>query len=228
MSKYRNLLFDVDGTLLDFKAAEKSGLRAIFRSHGYEFNPSVEKRYNEINGRLWLEFEQGKITRDTVINTRFQELFDSLGIKADGVQTEREYREQLNRSCDRIEGALEICKKLSVGHTLYIVSNGVSKTQHMRLEGSGLAPYFRDIFVSEDTGFQKPQAEFFSYCFHRIPGFRKEETLIIGDSLSSDILGGNNAGIDTCWYHPGREQKTGKATVTFEISSLLQLESVLQ
>ena len=116
---------------------------------------------------------------------------------------------------------------LSKTHNLYIVTNGVASTQQIRIGDSGLQPYFKDIFISELLGSQKPQKEFFDHCFERIPDFDPSLALIIGDSLTSDIKGGNNAGIETCWFNPDGEENNTDAKVDYEIKSLKALYSLL-
>ena len=125
-------------------------------------------------------------------------------------------------------GALETCKMLSEYCSLYIVTNGVSKTQHSRIRLSAIKDYFKDIFVSEDVGYQKPLKEFFDYVFEKINLIDKSRVLIVGDSLTSDIQGGNNAGIDTCWYNPKGIENTKKVNCTYEINNLQDLLSIIK
>lgn len=127
-----------------------------------------------------------------------------------------------------IDGAYELIERLSPSFDLYIVTNGVSRSQYKRLGDSGLYPFFKDVFVSEDTGFQKPMKEYFDYVFARIPGFSAEHGLIIGDSLSADIKGGQMAGIDTCWFNPGKKENESGIIPTYEIQSLDELYDVLK
>ncbi|WP_338448062.1 YjjG family noncanonical pyrimidine nucleotidase [Niallia oryzisoli] len=227
MKKYKTLLFDVDNTLLDFDEAEKSALSLLFEEQRITFTPQLEEQYKKINQGLWKSFEEGKMERDEVVNTRFTLLFKELGQAVDGVLLEKKYRSYLDEGHQLIEGALELIHNLQQQYDLYIVTNGISKTQQKRLHDSGLFPLFQDIFVSEDTGYQKPMKEYFDYVSARIPGYSAEETLIIGDSLSSDIKGGQQAGIDTCWFNP-KEQSNGTDLVpTFQIQRLDELYTIL-
>lgn len=227
MKQYEVILMDVDGTLLDFQMAESLGIQEVMRHYGVKPTHELQQLYHQINDGLWKAFERGEITRDHIMETRFAEFFGRLDKKVDGAEAETLYREQLNRSAVLIDGATECCSHLKDRYRLYVVTNGVSQTQHKRLNDSGLNWFFQDIFVSEDAGSQKPQKEFFDYCFARIPGADPSKMLIIGDSLTSDIKGGNVAGIDTCWYNPGGEINDKDVQVTYEIRSLKELEELL-
>ncbi|WP_144555049.1 YjjG family noncanonical pyrimidine nucleotidase [Bacillus sp. X1(2014)] len=227
MKKYQTLLFDVDDTLLDFTAAEALALNLLFESQNIPPTKEMEDNYKKINQRLWSLFEEGKISRDEVVNTRFSLLFKEMGQLADGVFLEKNYRGYLEEGHQLISGAFELVSVLQNHYELYIVTNGVSKTQDKRLRDSGLHPLFKGIFVSEDTGFQKPMKEFFDYVFDRIPNFSPEQTLIIGDSLSSDIKGGQLAGLDTCWFNPNAKPNNTGIFPTYEIHDLNGLFTIL-
>lgn len=227
MKQYHTILLDIDGTLLDFQAAELNGIDEVMKQ--YKIAPSEELRqqYRSINDRLWKEYELGKISRDQIMGHRFSEFFERIGQPVDGDQAEKQYRERLNESAVLIDGAYEICRILSEKYALYVVTNGVSETQYRRMKKCGLTPFFRDIFVSEDAGSQKPQPEFFEYCFSRMPREDRRNMLIVGDSLSSDIKGGNLAGIDTCWYNPEKAPRDPAVKVDYEIEKLMELKDIL-
>jgi 2-haloacid dehalogenase len=228
LKKYSTLLFDVDDTLLDFDAAESSALRLLFDEHHFTLTPEMEMKYKSINKSLWKAFEEGKIDRNEVLNGRFSKLFNEYGKEVDGAVLEKSFRAYLEQGHQLIKGAIELISDLQNHYDLYIVTNGDSKTQDKRLRDSGLFPFFKDIFVSEDTGFQKPMKEFFDYVFSRIPNFKVNQTLIIGDSLSSDIKGGNLAGLDTCWINPKDELNNTDIIPTYEIQKLEDLYQILK
>ncbi|AYC30503.1 YjjG family noncanonical pyrimidine nucleotidase [Paenisporosarcina cavernae] len=227
MYKYQTLLFDLDDTLLDFGAAEKMAFRSLLQSQNVEHSDEKEARYKEINKGLWKKFEEGALTRNEVIHTRFVQFFGEQSIEVDGVEMDRQFRHFLEEGKFFVEGAEEVISTLHHTHDLYIVTNGVSTTQAKRLKATGLRPYFTTVFVSEDTGFQKPMKGFFDYVFARIPNFDSSRTIIIGDSLSADIRGGNDAGIATCWFNPrGLTNETG-IEPTYEIRQLDELYAIV-
>lgn len=228
MKKYQTLLFDVDDTLLDFGAAENLALHRLFEEQKMCLTTEIKAEYQKINQDLWKSFEEGKISRDEVINTRFAILFEKYGHEVDGILVEKKYRHYLEEGAQLVQGAFELITQLQKCYDLYIVTNGVSQTQYKRLQKSGLHPFFKDIFVSEDTGFQKPMKEYFEYVFARIPHFSVEKALIIGDSLSADMKGGQLAGLDTCWFNPAMKANDTGMKPTYEIQRLDELYHILQ
>lgn len=227
MKTYKTLFFDVDDTLLDFGAAEKEALRMLFEEQGSPLTDEIEARYRHINQGLWRAFEEGKLDRDEVVNTRFSLLFKEYGQEVDGTLLERKYRSYLEEGHQLVAGALEVISDLQARYELYIVTNGVSKTQDKRLRKAGLHPLFKGIFVSEDTGYQKPMKEFFDHVFARVPGLDVEQALIIGDSLTADIKGGQLAGLDTCWYNPDGKANETDIVPTYEIKTLGDLYRIV-
>lgn len=149
--------------------------------------------YRKVNRKLWDSYEKGAIDKSRITDTRFASVFGVFGIRADGIETERRYRALLNRTAIVMPGAVELLDYLYGRYDLYVVTNGFTETQKMRMADSGLDRYFIHSFISEEVGFQKPQKEFFDCCFARMEGIKREETLIIGDSLMSDMKGGNAA-----------------------------------
>ncbi|MGP4947630.1 YjjG family noncanonical pyrimidine nucleotidase [Bacillus sp. MHSD17] len=228
MKKYKTLLFDVDDTLLDFQKAEKSALRMLFEEKGMSLTSEIEAQYKKINKSLWTAFEEGKINRDEVVNTRFSILFKEYGEEVDGILFENNYRSYLEEGNQLMEGALQFINQIQSEYDLYIVTNGISKTQDKRLRNAGLHALFQDIFVSEDTGYQKPMKEYFDYVFERIPNLVPEEGLIIGDSLSADMKGGYVAGIDTCWFNPERKLNDSGIIPTYEVHNFEELYALLK
>lgn len=228
MSKYKILLFDADNTLLDFDKTETDALHHTFALHHIPFTKAIEERYMQINKALWNAYEEGKKTREEVIFTRFGKLFEEFQIQEDGVRFEHIYQAELGKGHALMPHALELVQELKKHYALYIVTNGVTATQYARLKDSGLDQHFQQVFVSEEVGYRKPMKEYFTYCFSHIPDFDKTQTLLIGDSLSSDIQGGINAGIDTCWMNPKHIPNQKQLPVTYEITHLKELYAILE
>lgn len=226
--RYQTLLFDVDDTLLDFHAAEDQALKKLFASEKMPLTPELKQAYQKMNLGLWEDFEQGKLTREEVTETRFGKLFAQFGMEVDSPAMERRYRSFLDEGHQLLGNSRQIVADLAQKADLYVVTNGVSKTQYRRLTDAQLLPYFKDVFVSEDTGYQKPMPEYFDYVFERIPHFAKEDAVIIGDSLTSDIKGGANVGIDSIWLNPGKKNLLAGITPTYEISRLEELYPILE
>ena len=228
MGHYKTLLFDLDDTLLDFGASEDVALQKLFDDQQFTLTPEVKTNYKKLNDSLWRAYENDEMDRDEVVNTRFARLFEQYGIHVDGVALEQNYRKYLSEGHHLIEGAIELIQKIHTEFDLYVVSNGASYTQQKRLKDSGMAPYFNKVFVSEDTGYQKPMKGFFNFVFAQIDNFDASETIIIGDSFSADVTGGWNAGIDTCWVNiKERVNQHPEIIPTYEIRKLEELYGVL-
>lgn len=227
MKQYEVLLFDADGTLLDFDRAESLGIESLLAHFGVPVTKENKEKYHRLNQSYWKRLERGELTRDQVLSLRFEEFFGEFGISVDGMEVDSLYRETLNESAFLIDGAIELLEAARRKFSLYIVTNGVAKTQYKRLADSGIKPYFDGIFISEEAGFQKPSLGFFEYCFERMGRRDVENMLIIGDSLTSDIKGGNAAGIDTCWYRPSGQEATPDVHVDYEASSLDEVRRLL-
>lgn len=223
---YKTLLFDLDDTLLDFGANEADSLTRLFQQHGYTFSEELFQVYNSVNKQLWADYENGKIVLEDVLNSRFSQTMLRLGKVVDGIEWENQYRELLGNGCQHIEGALEVCQSLSASHRLFVVTNGITRTQIKRLKQSGLYDFFEDIFDSQSIGYQKPSKEFFDYVMSHIKDFNKKEALIIGDSLNTDIKGGLLAGIDTCWMNRTGKKASAEIQSTYTITSLVELYDI--
>ncbi|QCR33415.1 YjjG family noncanonical pyrimidine nucleotidase [Lysinibacillus sp. SGAir0095] len=228
MGQYKTLLFDLDDTLLDFGASEEVALQNLFNDQQFTLTPDIKANYKKINESLWKAYENDEMDRDEVVNKRFALLFEQYGINVDGVALEKNYRRYLSEGHHSIEGALDLIQRLHTEFDLYIVTNGASPTQQKRLKDSGLDPYFKKVFVSEDTGYQKPMKGFFDYTFSHIENLDLSKTLIIGDSFSADVTGGWNAGIDTCWVNIKEQVRLSTEIIpTYEIRKLEEIYGIL-
>ena len=222
------VLIDLDDTILDFHKAERNALENTLRHFGLEPNEETIELYLEINQAHWRALEQGKMTRKQVNEGRFTELFRRFEMQVDGPVCAAYYLSQLALTHDYLPGAEEMVAKLSQKYQLYIASNGNIAVQTPRLANSGLNKYICDAFVSEALGENKPSKAYFDICFSRIPDFDPTKAIMIGDSLTSDIQGGINAGINTCWFNPaGKNNNTG-IRPDYEIKALSELEALLE
>jgi 2-haloacid dehalogenase len=224
---YKILLFDLDNTLLDFDANEFDSLTKLFAQRGYPLSDELRAYYNTVNDRLWASYERGEIPLDGVLNSRFPQTLRRLGIEADGSDWENAYRELLGNGSQLIDGAAMLCQSLSRTHRLFVITNGVTQTQHKRLREAGLSGFFEDVFTSQEIGFQKPSSGFFDYIAGHIRDFEKKDALIIGDSLNTDIKGGLLAGIDTCWFNRKGQAPSAEIPSTYAITALEELYDLL-
>ncbi|WP_077612215.1 YjjG family noncanonical pyrimidine nucleotidase [Clostridium sp. Marseille-P2415] len=223
---YQTFLLDIDNTLLDFDAAEKRGLKKVIESYGVEYDSGMLKEYKKLNRNLWDLLEQGKISRDVLLNTRFGEFFRLYQIEASGTEAEARFRRLLGDSSDLIPNVKETLLQLKkMGKQLYTASNGVYSTQIQRLTNAGIHDLFDGMFISEQVGYEKPSPYFFEYCFNNIPDFEKEKAVMVGDSISSDIKGAADAGMDSCLFLRSEKPVPSNATHTIrDISELINLK----
>lgn len=222
---YQWLLFDVDDTLFDYRQAEDGALAQTFALHGLNFQPEHQLRYKEINHQFWQRLEQKLVTAEVLRVGRFRQLFDEFEIDFDATQFANSYLVQLGQQTHLIEGAVELITELNGRFQLGLITNGLADVQYPRLERSGLQDYFSAITVSDEVGVAKPNPAIFDEAFRRMSQPAKSKVLIIGDSLSSDMTGGINYGIDTCWYNPNG--KPGSLPVTYDIRQLAELPHLL-
>ena len=224
----KTIFLDLDDTLLDFHKAEAAALAKALTALDVPPTPAVIARYSAINAQQWRLLEEGKFTRDEILTRRFDILFGELGVNCSSALARQTYEHFLGQGHYFIPGAEELLEALAPRYDLYLASNGTAAVQAGRIASAGIAPYFREIFISEQMGLHKPQKEFFDACFAAIPGFHREEALIIGDSLTSDIRGGNNAGIRTCWFNPQGKPQLEDVRVDYEVSALSQIPPLLE
>lgn len=225
MKKYSTILFDADETLLDFPACEKAALCSVCDKFGIAFSEEVRATFSAFNLALWKQLEKGLITRDLIKIRRFEQLAEHFSLAANPKEMAVYYVHMLSTFAFLLDGADKLCERLSKEHKLYIVTNGIGTVQQNRLAKSGLLPYFSEVFISENIGSQKPSKEFFDFVFENIPEKDKSRIIIVGDSMTSDILGGINAGIDTCFFNPWGREEIYKPTYTAK--SFEELEDIL-
>ena len=222
------LFLDMDDTILDFQGGEHVAIRRTLRDFGLEPTEDVLERYRQINRWHWQQLELGTMTRDQVLVGRFRVLFDEMGVPADSAACAKAYMEALSGCHDFLPGAREALERLRKQYRLYLATNGTASVQRRRIAGAGLEEYFEQVFISQEIGENKPSLGYFAGCFAKIPGFDPEKAMIVGDSLSSDIQGGINAGIKTCWVNPGHAKAPEDLKPDYEIENLGQLEALLE
>lgn len=224
MAKYYCILFDADNTLLNFDAAENKALAETLVNFGIEPDAETVQTYRTINEELWRQLEKGQIRREKLFGERFSRFLKAIDAAGDGVEMNRCYLEQLSTHPDLMSPeVLDVLRELSEVATLAIVSNGAQKVQTRRLAESGVMNFMEDVFISEKMGCEKPNARIFDAALRALGVENREHVLMVGDSLSSDIQGGSNAGLDTCWYNPNHAENPGKVCPTYEISNLEEL-----
>lgn len=221
------LFLDLDDTILDFHKAERIALSKTLQELGLEPTEEVLSRYHTINKWHWEQLEQGKMTREAVLVNRFGALFREMGREVEPQLCARTYEKNLSIGHYFLPGAEEAVARLSQKYRLFLASNGTASVQKGRMTSANLYRFFEQVFVSQEIGFNKPAKEYFDACFAKIPGFDREKTMIVGDSLTSDIRGGINAGIRTVWVNP-EKKSCGETKPDYEIESLVQLEGLLE
>ena len=247
---YKILLIDLDNTLLDFDLAQRKALVKTLEKYGVEPSNENVELFRKINTFYWEEYEKGRITKPELLVKRFDEFFSIFKLKRDCEEANTSFLLELSYGSDIIENADVVLEKLFSKVDIYAVTNGVYNTQKRRVEESGLRKYFSDIFVSEKIGYQKPRKEFFDFVFESLSNkykktnsndntnnninnntnnninYLKEKTIVVGDSLSADIIGGIEYGLDTCWYNP--KGKTTDLKPTYIIDNILSLLDIIK
>ena len=221
------LFLDLDDTILDFHKAERIAISKTIREFGVEPTEEILDLYHGINKWHWEQLELGKLTRTEVLVNRFGVLFEKLGKEVDAPKCAKVYEHNLSQGHWFLPGAEEAVDALSKKYRLFLASNGTAVVQKGRMTSANLYRFFETVFVSQEIGHNKPSKEYFDACFARIPGFDREKAMIVGDSLSSDIKGGVNAGIKTVWVNP-EHKDCGNIKPDYEIEYLSQLEVLLE
>lgn len=230
MKKYTTLLFDADETLLDFKRDETAAICGILEDCCLEKSEKNIATYKEINQQLWKNIEKGEIDKETLKKVRFSIFFEKIGYasKEDPFKVNERYLSYLAKGGSLLPGAKELLIELrDSGYQMYIVTNGIEKTQRQRLTKAGVLPFFKDIFVSETIGYQKPRQEYFSYVLSHINESDISKVLLVGDSLSSDIAGAVNAGIPCAWLRHDKSATPKDKTPDYIIDSISQVKLIL-
>ncbi|WP_429971074.1 YjjG family noncanonical pyrimidine nucleotidase [Fructilactobacillus sp. Tb1] len=224
---YKYVIFDLDDTILDFHRGEIEGVTAILKEYKV---PDIElglKKYIKINNDVWSQIEDGAALQP-LLDSRFTKVMAYFGIKVDGQAVEKEYREMINHNYHKIAGVDKLLKKLADSDVKVVAgSNGFRKTQVGRLKGADLYQYFDQVNVSEDVGVAKPDSKFFEHIFKLNPGMTKENVIMVGDGVKSDILGANRFGIDSIWYNPNHKPMNPKIKPTYEVDNYQDMYDII-
>ena len=224
----KTVWFDLDDTLLDFRAAESTALRKAFQTLNIPCGDAVLQRYRTLNEQQWRLLEQGKLTMPQVLVRRFELLFEELGICRNTEETCEAYERCLAEGHSFIPGAPEVLEQLAFRYDLYLATNGTAQVQRSRLNSAGIRHWFQEIFISEEVGADKPSSAFFTRCFAAVSGFDPASAIMVGDSLTSDIRGGQNAGIHTCWFNFRRRPARPDILPDHTVYDLRELPALLE
>jgi 2-haloacid dehalogenase len=226
--KYKVILFDADGTLFDFDRAERHALAKSFSYFDAHYDePFHLAVYQGINAQIWLEFEKQTISADALKTERFRRYFDEVNLALDPKVFSDFYLDALSQSSFLLDGAEELVTELSRSCTLILLTNGLSSVQHPRFKSSPIYKFMSAIVVSEDVGIAKPNSGIFEHAIEHVDHTPKRSMIMVGDNLKSDIQGGINFGIDTCWFNPERKMNTTGIRPTYEIQKLDEIHKIL-
>ena len=225
----KTILWDIDGTLLDFHAAEREAIKTLFQRFDLgECTDEMICRYSKINRSYWERLERGEVAKPQVLVGRFEDFFASEGIDISiAPEFNKAYQLSLGDTIVFCDDSYNIVKSLKGKVRQYAVSNGTVVAQTKKLRLSGLRELFDGVYLSEDLGVEKPNVQFFEKVFADIGPINKDEVIIVGDSLTSDIRGGNNAGILTCWYNPLNAMRNGDYKIDYEIADIHEIYAIL-
>lgn len=226
MKKYTTLLFDNDNTLMDFFASEKQAIKNTCSAFGVSPSEENAALYSSINDGYWKRFEKGEIKREEIKVGRFKSFIEALGMDINPEEMAERYFEELSLGHELLPGALELCEELSEHYSLHLITNGSTYIQKKRLAASPISKFFGKIFISEEMGVNKPDKAFFDAVINAIEEKDRSKICIIGDSMSSDILGGINSGIDTCFFN--RDGGEIKYQPTYEVKSFEEMKELFK
>lgn len=226
LKKYNWLFFDADGTLFDFDNSQETALKKTFSNLKIPFKKIYNQIYSEINLKIWSDFEKGKTSVNDIKTIRFKLLFSRINVDSNYLKASTLYLRFLSEGNKLIDGAYDVILKLKDQYKLLLITNGLTSVQRPRFANAPILKHFMEVIISEEVGYSKPQPEIFDLCFKRVGSPPKNKVLMIGDGLSSDITGGNNYGIDTCWCNL-KHLDNGGIRPTYVINSLDQIPDIL-
>jgi 2-haloacid dehalogenase len=221
------VLIDIDDTLLDFRKSAETAIRLCFEKYGLLFTPNVIETFHTINDELWRKIERKEITKQEMYGLRWVTIFNALGIDRDGIEMEALFRSTLSGIAEPVDNAYELLEYLYKKYPLYAASNSSYEHQRKRMTQSDMLKYFQKMFVSETVGALKPAKEFFDFCFGEMGNPKPCEVVIIGDSLTSDIIGGVNYGLKTIWFNPNNKEFPPNLSPTYTVNDLREIKDIL-
>ncbi len=221
------VLIDIDDTLLNFRKSAETAIRLCFEKYGLDFTPNVIETFHTINDELWRKIERKELTKPELYNLRWVTIFSALGIDRNGVEMESLFRSTLSGIAEPVDNAYELLEYLYKKYPLYAASNSSYEHQRKRMTQSDMLKYFEKMFVSETVGALKPAKEFFDFCFNEIGNPSPSDVVIIGDSLTSDIIGGKNYGLKTIWYNPFGKELPQNLLPTYIVNDLREIKEIL-
>lgn len=228
--RYDVILFDADRTLFDFDRSQREALKEVYRDHHIPVTEEMIALYVRINDQLWAKFDQGEITTEELTQVRFRLFLEEAGERGqDPAAMNQQYLESLGSHSYLLDGAEALCRALAPYCTQYIVTNGITIAQVGRLSKSPIQPYIKKMYISGEMGIRKPEAGFFKIVYqdlHMTPE-RWQRTVIVGDGLASDILGGHNAHVDTIWYNPEKKENRSGIHPTWEADNFLGIQEII-
>ena len=227
MQRYDTVLFDADGTLFDFLRGEREALLSACKMYGYELDDEAVNEYSAINDSLWKALERGEIDKDTLRVKRFELFGESRGFVCDFGKLSLDYTDKLAEQHFLIDGALETVRKLSEFCRLYIITNGIGYVQRNRFALSPIGEYFGELFISEEIGCEKPDIRYFEAVARKSTDFNPDKTLVVGDSLTSDMKGGIGAGLDCCYFTPSGRPFPADMKIKYSITRLEEITDII-
>lgn len=228
MKNYEFILWDIDDTLIDFKKSESHALRQCFNQYDIQISDEDIAVYSKINQEYWEQLEEGLVVKKAMLVRRFEDFLAFLEVHhVSGEVINELYQKALGDHVVMFPGAYDLCKELHGVKKQYVVTNGTIVAQNKKLKNTGLVKFFDKIFISDEVGYQKPDVRFFNHCFYEIPNFDLNKAIIIGDSLTSDMKGALNAGIDSCWFNPNGLDKSDDIRVNYQVTKLEELRDII-
>lgn len=225
--KYKMIIFDADDTLFDFQKAEAYAFEKALNEMGLAYKEEYLKVYIELNKKIWKEMEDGKITQEELKQERFRRFLDQVNLEGDTLKFSNSFLRNLSEAGFLFDDSLDLVKQLSKSYRLVMITNGLTRVQKYRVREHPIAKYFEKVIISEEIGYKKPDSNIFEKGLSGLLPVNKSEILMVGDSLTSDIQGGINYGIDTCWFNLSNKENDTLIKPTYLIKKLKELLDIL-